>query len=330
MAYNYTSVFSHEFKKFLSIRHDQGIKDKNHYIWESLDSHFANIGLNEKAIDADTIESWISLNCKDLTSRSIDGYITAYNAFARYLRDIGFEASVKTFPLNLKCRQYIAYVFTADEITTLIQLADEGKSSRDKLSKLQFPVLLRLLYGCGLRLGEALTLQIRDVDFSDGLLIIKDGKGSKERLVPMHNSLTSVLRQYHVSFLSGKDDESFLFESNYKDGRRNCIGHPRSQSWARHNFDRLLQHAGISISTKKNERGVCPHCLRHTFIDHSLLYQNEKGISSYQALPLISIYVGHESLIETQAYVRLTDAVSETILKKTTDAYGSIFPEVPT
>ena len=89
MAYNYTSVFSHEFKKFLSIRHDQGIKDKNHYIWESLDSHFANIGLNEKAIDADTIESWISLNCKDLTSRSIDGYITAYNAFARYLRDIG-------------------------------------------------------------------------------------------------------------------------------------------------------------------------------------------------------------------------------------------------
>lgn len=90
-----------------------------------------------------------------------------------------------------------------------------------------------------------------------------------------------------------------------------------------------MKLADISVLTEKNERGVCPHCLRHTFVDHSLARQSVHGVSSYCALPLISLYLGHEDLTETQDYVHLTTNECAEILKKTSEKYGSLFPEVP-
>jgi len=211
----------------------------------------------------------------------------------------------------------------------IFSITDSGGSSRDRLSKIQFTMLLRILYRCGLRMGEALALRIRDVDFDAGILLIHNGKGNKDRLVAMDASLTEVLKLYQASLLSGKPQEVYLFESNYKDGRRNCVGHHRSPSWTRHNFSRIMDQAGTSVITERNERGVCPHCLRHTFVDHSLSRQSENGVSSYCALPLISAYLGHEDLTETQDYTHLTATECTAILKKTSEKYGGMFPEVP-
>jgi integrase len=52
------------------------------------------------------------------------------------------------------------------------------------------------MFGCGLRTGETLSLRIKDVDFDIGVLTLRHAKGDKQRLVPMHNSLTNILRKY--------------------------------------------------------------------------------------------------------------------------------------
>ena len=64
-------------------------------------------------------------------------------------------------------------------------------------------------------------------------------------------------------------------------------------------------------------------------MDHSLAKQNAHGISNYHAFPLISVYLGHEDLTETQDYVHLITNECNEIIKKTAEKYGSIFPEVP-
>lgn len=328
-SYIFRSILKDEFNAFLDLRHSQGFKDHNRYIWEYIDRYLTDSHVSEKSVTPERVEDWISSDCAGLKDKSVDGFIAAYNVFAKYLISVGIPAYIYPHALSMRRSKYVPYVFTNDEMTTMFRIADSGGSSKDRLSRIQFPALLRILYGCGLRLGEALALRIRDVDFDIGVLLIRNGKGNKDRLVAMDTSLTEVLKLYQASVLSGKSKDAYLFESNYKDGRRNCAGHHRSPSWARHNFRRIVEQAGISIITEKNERGICPHCLRHTFVDHSLARQSENGVSNYCALPLISIYLGHEDLTETQDYAHLTASECTAILKKTSEKYSGMFPEVP-
>lgn len=328
-AYIFESVLKEEFNAFFSLRRSQGIKDQNRFIWEYLDKYLVTSHADEKAMTPEKVEGWISSACIGLKDKSVDCFITSYNAFAKYLISVGIPAYIHPHALSMKYSKYVPYIFSDGDMARLFSIADSGKSSKDRLSKVQFPLLLRILYGCGLRLGEALALQLRDIDLESGTLLVRNGKGDKDRLVPMDNSLTSILKMYCTALLLDKPGDAYLFESNYKDGRRNCVGHHRSQSWARSNFRNILKLAGISILTEKNERGICPHCLRHTFVDHSLAKQNAHGISNYHAFPLISVYLGHEDLTETQDYVHLTTNECNEIIKKTAEKYGSIFPEVP-
>lgn len=78
------------------------------------------------------------------------------------------------------------YIFTEDEIRRIFQIADSLEPCASVPLRHQvMPVLLRVLYGCGLRISEALELRVADVDLSNGLLHIRHGKNGRERLVPM-------------------------------------------------------------------------------------------------------------------------------------------------
>ena len=71
---------------------------------------------------------------------------------------------------------------------------------------LVMPVLMRMLYGCGLRVSEALNLTVKDVDLENGILYIRHAKNDKERLVPMSASLTEKCRTFsEKAHLNSKD-----------------------------------------------------------------------------------------------------------------------------
>lgn len=328
--YIYSSVLKDEFQSFLAVRHSQGFKDKNRYVWESLDRYLSASGQDEKCVSALTVENWLSETCSGLSNGSAELYITSYNAFARYLATVGINAYIQDYALDMRGRRYTPYIFSSDEMKEIFAIADSGAATRGRLSKIQMPMLLRLLYGCGLRLGEALGMRLGDVDLESGTLLVQNGKGSKDRIVPMDHTLSEILADYCAALFAGREDNPFLFESDYKDGRRNCVGHARSGGWVIANFRSILKKAGITLENRsKYERGICPHCLRHTFVVHSFRRQSMLGIDNYRALPLISVYLGHNSLTETQSYVHLTAENSEDIIRLTSEHYKGIFPEVP-
>lgn len=328
--YIYTSVLKDEFNSFLALRSSQGYKDKNRFVLESLDKYLTESNQREKRISSFTAEKWISETCKNLSNGSTEQYMSFYNIFARYLSTIGIDAHILVFPCNLRERRYTPYIFSSDEIEKIFAIADSGVSTRDKLSKIQIPMCLRLLYGCGLRVGEVLSMHLSNVDLKAGTLLIQNGKGNKDRIVPMDHTLTDILTDYCSVLFADRYDDPYLFESNYKDGLRNCVGHARSTNWVFANFKRILKTAGITYETHtKHERGICPHCLRHTFAVHSYRNQSKRGIDNYRVLPLISVYLGHNSLLETQAYIHLTAENASDIIDLTSNHYKGMFPEVP-
>lgn len=324
----YSSILKDEIMDFLSLRESQGYKYKNRFIWQSLDKYLVSIGATKKELSSAIVEGWMATSCKEYQARTVNTFISYYNSLAGYLNSTGLSA----FKMEYILRQesYAPHIFSLEEINLIFTSADNGKIISDKLSKVQMPILLRILYGTGLRLGESLALRICDLDLEQGVIKVWNAKGNKDRLVPMHESLTKTLIAYFEFALAGRSQKSYLFESNYVDGRRNCIGKPRSPSWAHRNFERILNAIGIVRSGHiPNAREVCLHCLRHTFAVHSFRKQDLAEVDQHRSMPLLSIYLGHYSLTSTEKYLHMTSENSIDVLNKTNEYSKGLFPGVP-
>ena len=92
--------------------------------------------------------------------------------------------------------QLTPYIYTVDELKRLIKTTDTSQTPLSPLLALTMHTLLLLLYGTGMRIGEALSLTLQDVDLENCVLTVRDTKFFKTRLVPIGPRLTAVLRNY--------------------------------------------------------------------------------------------------------------------------------------
>jgi integrase len=212
---------------------------------------------------------------------------------------------------------YTPYVFSESEIGRLCLAADNlGFGNHD------FSVILRILYACGLRLNEALRLQISDVDLSSNVLLIHNAKGNKDRLVPVDSSLADILERYIARYHHESANDSLLF-SNRK-------GERHSGTVVRYWFNKALESAGIEKpELPRYTRNICLHCLRHTFAVSSFRKQDLAGVDMYAAAPFLSVYMGHAKIHGTETYLHMTAETGADVIEKTTTYTEGLFPEVP-
>ena len=160
----------------------------------------------------------------------------------------------------------------------------------------RFRTLLRLIYACGLRLGEALKLEVGDLRGGERVHL-RQTKGNKERYVPLPGAMLEELRQWWKLHRHPR----LLFPGvgrGWKEHRRGVVAgtdEPMSISSVQHCFRQAVTEARLP-------REATVHTLRHSYATHLL----EAGVS----LRLISAYLGHTSLDTTVIYTHLT-AVSE-------------------
>lgn len=183
-------------------------------------------------------------------------------------------------------------------------------------------MMLRIMYGCGLRVGETLALKMKNVDLNGGIPILKQTKGDKQRLVPMHQTLISILNKYCLAMgLIGKD-EALLFPSAIQ-------AVLFSVKSTRNKFNTMLKYAGISMKGRaKQERGPCVHCLRHVFAFKSFAEAKKSGRSIDASVPYLSIYLGHDSLKETESYLKFSSELYPEAIELFEDYTLQVFPEV--
>ena len=147
------------------------------------------------------------------------------------------------------------------------------------LSNLKHRTILMTLYATGLRLSEAMALEVRDIDSERMLIRVRQGKGKRQRYVPLSDTLLEHLRRYWKSYRPGH----WLFPST--DPQR-----PLDQSSVQKICTQAAHKAGL---IKK----VSPHVLRHSFATHLL----EAGTD----LKTIQVWLGHRSLSSTSVYLHI-------------------------
>ena len=197
-----------------------------------------------------------------------------------------------------------------------------GQPHKNTFIHVEFPMILRLMCGCGLRIGEALSLKMKDVDFDIGAMILKHTKGDKQRLVPMHPSLTKILRQYCLAMGMIGYPEAYLFPTS--DSME-----PVTVNNAQHKFNFILKQGNVSLpGRKKHQRGPCLHCLRHVFVFKSFANADKAGRRIDDIVPYLSIYLGHDSLKETEKYLKFSSEMFPDAMKLFDRYAAHIFPEV--
>lgn len=135
----------------------------------------------------------------------------------------------------------------------------------DSAIVIEFPVILRLLYICGLRIGETIRIRLSDVDFERGILYMYNTKNDKHRIVPVSNEMKVILQKYRIVNVLLDTNEEWLFPSQVKKGEY------ISERSIKNKFTTIIKRNGIEVpNRKKRERGPCLHCLRHVFAFKSL------------------------------------------------------------
>lgn len=170
----------------------------------------------------------------------------------------------------------------------VILTVEEVRQILSTVRLLRYRACLTLIYSCGLRLKEALHVQVPDIDAARMLLHVRLGKGGKDRSVPLAQTTVELLRQYWTTHRN----PLWLFPAPGRGGNEaRTATEPMPQEGVQAAFRAALKESGIS-------KKAAVHTLRHSYATHLL----DAGVNLRQ----IQTYLGHRSVQTTSAYTHLT------------------------
>jgi len=193
---------------------------------------------------------------------------------------------------------FMPYILSGEDIRRLLGLARHLERPRFRAAL--YRALILLLYGAGLRFGEALRLRMRDVDTHAAVIRVDVFKG-RARWVPVHRSLAKELEQYLTprrAFATAGPDDRFF------------VGINRTTLPVNTASDTLRQlFRAARLKPERGRRGPRPYDLRHAFAVHRLTRWYRQGVDLHAHLPWLSAYMGHVDILGTETYLTATPAL---------------------
>jgi integrase/recombinase XerD len=217
----------------------------------------------------------------DGAASSVGRRMAAVRGFCRFLvREERLERDPSVALRTPRRPRTLPDVLSVDEVETLIaRAARPGDLGQRDLA------LIELLYGCGLRASELVTLRVADVDLEAGLVRCT-GKGDKERVVPLGSHAAAAVRRYvgggrRILLRGRRRDELFV----------NARGAPLTRQGLHYLVRRYVERAAL-------DRRVSPHSFRHSFATHLL--------AAGADLRSVQEMLGHADVATTQVYTHVT------------------------
>ncbi len=244
---------------------------------------FSHFILHKWDVSAEEVEGWMierymaHLYDKGVEPTSQARALSGVRSFYRFMMlSNKVESSPAEFVQSPKVGRQLPDVLTTEEIDLLLDSMDcsTAKGCRDS-------AMLELLYSCGLRVSELVSLRVSDLFFGEGYIRVV-GKGDKQRLVPVSDVARDRVQLYLEYRRKQRSVESVLFLNN------------RGKALTRVMIFTIIKQAAERVGIKKR---ISPHTFRHSFATHLL----EGGASIRQVQEML----GHESIVTTEIYTHL-------------------------
>jgi len=198
--------------------------------------------------------------------------------------------------------RFVPHLYSRDELRRLLDgtASYQKHKTRILMEPHTFRAILLLLYGGGLRVSEALSLNLADVDLQEAVIVIRDTKFYKTRLVPLGSDLNDAMTKYAKQ--RKWDGHS---QSNHAPFFVTRLGARIPIRLLRRAFQRLRAHSGV----RREDGQRCQprlHDLRHAATVQRLTAWYRAGKDVQRLLPLLSTYLGHVDIASTQLYLTMT------------------------
>lgn len=252
---------------------------------------------------------------KDPKSISEDE-IKQYFLFLKYKKNLSGSASAQAISgikfmfektLDMEFKVFGIVKNPRGKKLPVVLTREEVRKTLNLIRSLRHKACLALIYTCGLRLHEATSISPADVDSKRMVIHIKDGKGKKDRIVPLPQSTLHILRLHYKTHRN----KHFIFPAPGRGGyKENVSTIPLPDSSVQTVLKKALRDARIV-------KNVSIHNLRHSYATHLL----EAGID----IRIIQKYLGHKSISSTMIYTHLTPIISENVHQKVDQLMSELF-----
>jgi integrase/recombinase XerD len=299
--------------RYVALRREMGFQSR---ATERLLLDFVAFAETRGQTEAPTTQLAVDWACSPAGGRR-DGArrLSVLRGFLAHVRASLPQTQVPAVGLLRGPRRPAPHIFSDEEMTALLRAA-RSLGPAGALRPYTYVTLIGLLASCGLRIGEAVGLRVGDVrlEATPPHLLISESKFRKSRLVMLHPSAVTALREYvrHREHL-GYSRACGAFFVSEKPG-------PLPAGSARRTFARIARCAGVRPATG---RGAHLHDLRHTFAVRRLLLWCRAGVDVRARLPELSVYLGHVRPADTYWYLTATPELLATAASRFEDFVGA-------
>ena len=268
--------------------------------------------LNGREITKEVTEEYARMN-QNRHSNTIARNMGVLKEFCKYLKTQGidcYQIPEKIYPQNHK--SYTPYIFSHKEIKNIYQNFEETLKGYhySYYQKSAYPLVIKILYQTGMRLGEVLNIQKQDYLIEDGCFHLKNTKNEQERLIFLPENLKQEMNAFIHKFHYQWKEESVLFSF--------------SSSIIENYFYKVLKLS--NILRRENRPRV--HDLRHTFVVHRIEEYVKTAKDINVMLPILQKHLGHQSLKALSYYFHLTKNILTDIKQRIEERFYDIIPEV--
>lgn len=322
--FNYRSVLAPYMNSLLEMKASAGVSGQRiKWILKEFDDFAISEALTDPHLTSDFIAKWRATRVADCES-TLYAKHSVWHQLTTLMSRRGCQCQIPRLPKYQKA-DFTPYIFTQTQMDAIFTACDAYRlyDVRMGTSLIAMPALLRMLYGTGARISEALSIVNEDVHLDEGYIHLRKTKNGTERIVPVSTSLHEILSEYlmyrdrmPIAGISGPKHAFFV----------KADGTSVNAGAVYQFFRKLLDQCGIPF--KGNHHGPRVHDLRHTFAVHSLVQMDHNGVDLYTGLPILSACLGHHSLSSTEQYVRLTYAMYPELQQQCSPINAFVYPKL--
>lgn len=299
MNYKFQSVFNEMINDLISEKKALGFNYETE-LWnlKKLDQLALKMKVNQIEITREFAEAFIKRRPNEKAINAT-GRVSVIRILALFMIRKGYPAYVvPPLPKGSYNHSFVPHIYTDDELRRLFTAMDkyaETMSLNEQIypQRKKYPLIFRILYSTGMRIGEVLSLQVKDVDLDQRTFTIRHAKNHSERIIPVHENIIKRLKGYMTSEEIFIDDQ-YIFSNRY--------GDPIDRKTINGFFPRFLKLADIPHP----KDGPRVHDFRHTFCVHRLRDWVREGKDINALFPYLCAYMGHADTRCTEYYLRLT------------------------
>lgn len=319
--YAYVSPLAGHMTDFICLKRSLGYKYNDEaYFLSRFDRYWAGAGDGSVILTYENTAPYLEQKETE-TRRSHSHRIAVLKQFTKYMNHIGLSCFIPD--KDIRYPKPIIHILSDEEISSLFVEVDAYSPKNRDCQNLrlgnEYKVLFRLIYSLGLRLSEACSIRISDIDFEEGTLFLKEGtKKDKERVVYLTEELLELVKKAIQDNKKNLGFEPYWLFPGYDPIKHVSI----------HTVDKRFNSAWAKTPFATTcEKKPTVHSLRHTFVVKRMNLWMEQGLDLNVMLPYLCSFLGHKTFHETYYYYHGVLEAYRIIRTKDTVA-DDIIPEV--